>query len=311
MTNSAHDLFPHVLCPIDFSDSSVPALRFAAAVARWHHAHLTVLHVAPSYDLVTVPPADIGAPVQFVQPPDREEVKAELRRMTEDAGVTERVTVVAIEGDAGPAIVDEALTRKAALIVMATHGRSGLERLLLGSVAEAVLKTAACPVVTVPPHAVAVREGDVRVTRVLCAVDYSPASFQALGFALAIARERHAALTVLHVVESLPETPDTEMAPVSVPEFRGALLAQEGERLRGLIGEAAPGRAGIVDRVVSGKAQDEILAVATETGADLMVVGAHGSGALGAALFGSTTTHVVREAPCPVLTVRAAPLVEE
>jgi nucleotide-binding universal stress UspA family protein len=247
--------------------------------------------------------------VQFVQPPDRQEVAAELKRMAAEAGATGHVTVAAIEGDAGSAIVDEALTRKAALIVMATHGRSGVQRLLLGSVAEAVLETAACPVMTVPPHAVADREGDVRITRVLCAVDYSPASYQALGFALAIARERHAALTVLHVVESLPDDDVSAGTSVTVPEFPKALLADAHEKLRGVISEAAPGRAGIVDRVVSGRAGDEILAVAADMGADLLVMGARSPGALGTAFFGSTTSHVVRQAACPVLTMRAAPII--
>ncbi len=297
--------FSQVLCPIDFSDASAKALVYASAVARWHHGHLTLLHVAPTYDMVNVQSGGIGDPVHVVQPPSREQVQAELQRLAEHAGAdTERLTVAAVEGGAAAAIVDEALTRKAALVVMGTHGRSGFDRLLLGSVTEKVLRKSPCPVLTVPPHAPATRADDVAVTRILCPMDYSPAAHQALGFALAIGRQRHAAVTVLQVIEWLAEEETRATAHFNVAEYRRALVEDAHERLRALITEAAPGRAGIEEAVTIGRAHQQVVTVAAERGADLIVMGAQGRGAVGTALFGSTTQHVVRTAECPVLTVR-------
>lgn len=297
--------FSQVLCPIDFSDASVKALAYATAVARWHHGHLTLLHVAPTYDMVNVQSGGLGDPVHVVQPPSRDEVQAELRRLAERAGAdVDRLTVAAVEGSAASAIVDEALTRHAALVVMGTHGRGGFDRLLLGSVAEKVLRKSPCPVLTVPPHAPAIHADDVAVTRILCPMDYSPAAHQALGFALAIGRQRHAAVTVLQVIEWLSDEEPRATAHFNVAEFRSALVADAHERLRALIAEAAPGRAGIDDVVAIGRAHVTVVETAAATGADLIVMGTQGRGAVGTALFGSTTQHVVRAAECPVLTVR-------
>jgi nucleotide-binding universal stress UspA family protein len=297
--------FSQVLCPIDFSDASAKALTYAAAFARWHHGHLTLLHVAPTFDMVNVQSGALGEAVRVVQPPSRAEVEAELRRLAERAGAdTERLTLAAVEGSATATILDEALTRRAALVVMGTHGRGGFDRMLLGSVTEKVLRKAPCPVLTVPPHAPAVHVDDVAVTRILCAMDYSPAALQALGFALAIGRQRHAAITVLQVVEWLAEEEPPEMAHFNVAEFRGALITDAHERLRAVISEAAPGRAGVEDAVVIGRAHRAVIATAEDKGADLIVMGTQGRGAVGAALFGSTTQHVVRAASCPVLTVQ-------
>lgn len=297
--------FSQVLCPIDFSDASAKALAYAAAVAHWHHGHLTLLHVAPTYDMVNVQSGGLGDPVHVVRPPSRDEIEGELRLLAERAGAdVDRLTVATVEGSAAAAIVDEALTRKASLVVMGTHGRGGFDRLLLGSVAEKVLRKSPCPVLTVPPHAPATRADDVTVTRILCPMDYSPAAHQALGFALAIGRQRHAAVTVLQVIEWLADEEPRAMAHFNVAEFRGALVADAHERLRALIAEAGPGRATIDDVVVIGRAHAKVIETAADKGADLIVMGAQGRGAVGTALFGSTTQHVVRAAECPVLTVR-------
>jgi nucleotide-binding universal stress UspA family protein len=292
--------FNRILCPVDFSESSTRALAHAAALTRWYEAHLTVLHVAPTFDPVQIR-GDLGVPVEFVTPVTREEVLSELSRILERAGVSPDAHLIAQAGDASTTIVREALTTRADLIVIGTHGRRGFKRLLLGSVAETVLHEAPCPVLTVSPHTEAASADVVTFKRILCPIDFSPPALQALGFALDLARQAGGRVTLLHVVEWLAEDEPTHF---NVPEFRGHMVNDAKQRLRSLVAEESRAWCEIDDVIVSGRAHRGILQEAAARSADLIVMGAQGRGSVGLALFGSTTQQVVRGAACPVLTVR-------
>jgi nucleotide-binding universal stress UspA family protein len=175
---------------------------------------------------------------------------------------------------------------------------------MTGSVAEKVLQKAPCPVLTVPPHAAPRPSGDVRFKHVLCAVDFSSSALQAFGFALDIARQFGATVTVLHVIEWLAEDEPRAQAHFNVPEYRQHLIRDAQEREQALIAEARDSRTAIADVVHVGRPHREILRLATELPADLIVMGAQGRGGAGLALFGSTTQQVVRAAQCLLLTVR-------
>lgn len=298
--------FTQVLCPVDLSDASKRPLAYAAAVAHWYQARLSVLHVVPTFDPIPVHPGALEAPVRIVYPMSREDVLGAVRRVTQEAGIASAdVDVIAEAGESAATIVDQAVARGADLLVMGTHGRTGIDRLLLGSVTEQVLHEAPCPVLTVPPHAPETVPGDLTFQRILCAVDFSPASMQALGFALDLAQQAHGRVTLLHVIEWLAEHEPRTYAHFNVPEYRRYLKDEAHERLRALIAEE-PRLRGVEDVVGTGRAYREILGLAAEQHADLIVMGAQGRGGVGLALFGSTTQQVVRAAECPVLTVRAA-----
>ena len=292
--------FNRILCPVDFSESSTRALAHAAALTRWYEAHLTVLHVAPTFDPVQIR-GDLGVPVEFVTPVTREDVLSELSRILERSGVSPDAHLIAQAGDASTTIVREALTTRADLIVIGTHGRRGFKRLLLGSVAETVLHEASCPVLTVSPHTEAASADVVTFKRILCPIDFSPSALQALGFALDLARQAGGRVTLLHVVEWLAEDEPTHF---NVPEFRGHMVNDAKQRLRSLVAEESRAWCEIDDVIVSGRAHRGILQEAAARSADLIVMGAQGRGSVGLALFGSTTQQVVRGAACPVLTVR-------
>jgi nucleotide-binding universal stress UspA family protein len=295
--------FKRILCPVDFSDSSNRALAHAAALARWYGAQLTVLHIVPTFDPMQVQ-AELGVPVQIVNPMTREEVMGGMRLFLERAGVSSDAHLVAEPGDASAAIVDQALTTGADLIVIGTHGRRGFKRLLLGSVAETVLREAPCPVLTVSPHTAATTSDVVTFKRILCPIDFSPSALLAFGFALDLARQADGLVTLLHVVEWLPEDEPRTSAHFNVPEFRGLMANDAKQRLRSLVSEESQVWCEIDDVIVSGRAHREILRAAEARSADLIVMGSQGRGGVGLALFGSTTQQVVRGAPCPVLTVR-------
>ena len=110
--------------------------------------------------------------------------------------------IVVERGDACSEILRQAIDRKADLIVMGTHGRTGLRHVLLGSVTEKIIRNASCPVLVVPPHAAAVG-GDASAVfkRIVCATDFSKPSGAALTYALALAQEADARLTLLHAIE--------------------------------------------------------------------------------------------------------------
>jgi nucleotide-binding universal stress UspA family protein len=297
--------FKHILCPIDFSESSARSLAHAAALARWYEAQLTVLHVVPTFDPIQLR-GDFGAPLQFVNPLTREEVLVEMRRVLDLARASPDASLAATAGDASTTIVDQAVTSGADLIVMGTHGRRGFKRLLLGSVAETVLREAPCPVLTVPPHVEAASADVVTFKRILCPMDFSPSALLALGFSLDLARQAGGTVTLLHVLEWLSEYEPKTSAHFNIPEFRGHIVNEAEGRLHALVAEESRTWSAIDHLIVFGRAYREILRLAHEQSMDLIVMGAQGRGGVELALFGSTTQQVVRGAACPVLTVRGA-----
>ena len=138
--------FKNILCPIDLSDASARPLAYAAAFTRWYGARFTVLHVVPTFDPMQVRSGSLGDPVRIVRPMPREQVLDELRAAL---GATRtampNVTFAAKAGNTVATIVDRTVAMPADLLVMGTHGRSGFDRLLLGSVTEKVLRKAPCP----------------------------------------------------------------------------------------------------------------------------------------------------------------------
>ena len=297
--------FKQFICPVDFSESSVRALDHAAAFARWYDAQLTVLHCVPTFEPMQVR-GDLNDPVQVITPVPREQVVEEMRRSLNLHAMSPHAIPVAESGDPRATIIDQAISKKADLIVMGTHGRRGFNRFLLGSVTESVLHEAPCPVLTVPPRAPAAASEAVTFKRILCPIDFSPSALQALGFALDLARQADGLVTLLHVVEWLPEEGPEESTHFNAPDFRLDVTANAKKRLRTLVAEESRTWIDIDSVVVFGRAHREILRAAETKPADLIVMGAQGRGGIGLALFGSTTQQVVRGATCPVLTTRGA-----
>lgn len=292
-----------VLCPVDLSELSNRPLAYAAAIAAWYGGQLTALHVVPTFEPMEVHAGALFDPVRFVYPPSRDDVLDQLREVLTRAGVSpDDVVLAAGNGDTAATIVDRA--RAADVLVMGTHGRSGFDRLLLGSITEKVLAKATCPVLTIPPHAPA-RPAGVAFRTVLCPVDFSAASLQALGFAADLAQRAGAEVILLHAVEWLPEEEPRAHAHFAIPEYRQYLIEDAKERLAPLVSEVPPVDRGIYSLVAAGRAHREILRVAAERDADLIVMGARGRGGPPITQLGSTTHQVVRAAPCAVLTVRA------
>jgi nucleotide-binding universal stress UspA family protein len=208
----------------------------------------------------------------------------------------------AAEGDPAREILAEAAS--ADLIVMGTHGRSGFERFVLGSVAETVVRKAPCSVLTIPltAHDAA---GSVPMVfrRIVAAVDFSEVAMEGLRHAAALAAEADAHLTVMHVIE-VPEHLALWIDRVDGISHVRAWADAAQAHMRAAVGPNTREYAHVEQRVETGRAYREILRVADEQQADLIVIGAHGHGVIEQMFVGSTTQHVVRRATCPVLVVR-------
>jgi nucleotide-binding universal stress UspA family protein len=275
-----------VLCPIDFSEHSAAALRVAGGVARAFGAKVIVLHAQR-----------LEAPAYFTAA-QAKALRAQLRRSARAARKFVRdfaaprlpegveYSVLLLEDDPVVAIRRVSRDLRAGLIVMGTHGRTGLARIRLGSVMESVLRQVTAPVLTVGPH-ITPTASLAMIRRVLCPVNYSDLALEALAHAAAVAERAQAVLAVIHVLENGAGSDEREshlqLCEWISADIRSSCTVQEVLR--------------------QGSAAEQIVAEARAYRADLIVVGAHPRSFLGTILFGSTTELVIRKAPCPVLSV--------
>jgi nucleotide-binding universal stress UspA family protein len=189
---------------------------------------------------------------------------------------------------------------------MGTHGRGGFERLVLGSVTEQLIRKVSCPVLTVPPQLSEHPAVPAHYRAILCPIDFSPSSVRAFEVALQWAKESDARLVMLHVLESSLDEMDSEgFAHLTAPDSDRQRKDAVQTGLDALIPADARTWCRPDQRLAFGKPYRRILEVAAETGAELIVIGLHGRGAVDLAVFGSTTNHVLRGAACPVLTITA------
>jgi nucleotide-binding universal stress UspA family protein len=300
----------HILCPIDLSDFSRHAFDRAVGVARCYDAKVSVLHVLPAPSAMPAIPYGPEGPGPFgLQAFDRDHVLTELPRflaLEHSIGVPVEYHVVEAPSVAKEVVL-QAERLSADLVVSGTHGRSGFDRLVLGSVAEKVLRSSRVPVMTVPPGVPdAVTIGRDPFRRILYATDFSGGSGVALRYAASLAQHGAAHLTAIHVVEPFPVGHDPIVGSTfNVAAYHAALERDAKERLRTAVPESIRLACETDDVVVNGKPYVEILRLAETRHIDLIVMGVHGRNALDRWVFGSTTEHIVRRATCPVLTVRA------
>ncbi|MGE0815253.1 MAG: universal stress protein [Vicinamibacterales bacterium] len=287
-----------ILCPTDFSDVSRHAEAYATAMAGHYDASLHLLHVDPPMP-VMAPYGEIPVDIRLFEE-QRQQAVADLaaaRQRAANAGV---VADTMIRGG-HPAREILAVTAELAadLLVLGTHGRGGVEHLLLGSVAEKIVRKAPCPVMVVPPAARP--ETGVLFSRILCPVDGSAASADAVAFALSLARETDGHLTLLYVVEPVPAS--GEFGALDVEEYRKLGEAHARKVLADAVPPEVREWCRVDETVAIGKASERIVDAAKTGHADVIVMGVRGRGAIDLLAFGSTTNDVIRRAECPVIAV--------
>jgi nucleotide-binding universal stress UspA family protein len=280
----------NIIAATDFSDHSVSVLRHAAAIARRHRSTLYVVHIIPT-DVYKSVPAELMAEAfrqttAYVKDAMSNQLRLDfLQRVKNEAVIR--------EGQVAPELLKLTTERNASLLVIGTCGRHGLERLLQGSVAEMVFRQTSCPVLIVPPRAD--ETSGLPIRTILYPTGFSENSLRACPYAFSLARTYRARLILLHVMpaESAQSQDDT-----------ARLRASAEERLRHLFAAKERFAQEPILYVDFGPVEKKIVGIAVENNADLIVLGIAAAPASTAYLPEGITYKVVREAPCPVLTVR-------
>ena len=290
-------MFDRFLVPTDFSAPSEAALGYARTLAGTFGGALHVLHVLDSEFLR----------VALGDPHDQE--TAALRqlhdRLTDDDRRRFRAFAIVERSDEpADAIASYARTHDIDVIVMGTHGRTGMKHLLAGSVAEKVVRTAPCPVLTLRDTASG--QGGARPARILVPTDYSAPSDAALACARRLAAQFGSSLHILHVLEEVAASSafGSEFYMGDSPDVRAARLKDAQERLAHRVIPGGQSQVHTTAEVVSGRSAQAIVDSAANGNFDLIVMGTHGRSGVAHLLMGSVAETVVRTASCPVLTVR-------
>ncbi len=289
----------NVLVATDFSECSQRALLHAVAAAHHFGATLHVAHIVQPGMFSFLPPEGyIGTPEALTRAielgrTDSERLLAEILHRTRCQDLKHR-TVVEAGGVAdilGALITSEDID----LVVVGTHGRTGLRKIVLGSVAEDVFRHATCPVLTVGPHSWASDPQTVRLKQVLFPTDFSDASARALPFALALATDFGASFTLLHAVERLGGEAARDRARV----VRGLE-----SKMRDMLSAAGPVPANAEFLVEFGDVAEVIIETAGRRGADLVAFGLKPPESYVDRLPWMHAYKIVCEVGCPVLSLR-------
>ena len=288
---------PSILCPIDFSEASTGALRYAAAIATHFATRLIVLSVE---DPLLTEAVDLGTGVMW-RP---EDCKRDMRHFAEKTFGEDGPTCALLEyevavGKPAPEILRVARERSCDLIVMSTHGLTGMRKLFFGSTTERVLRETTRPVLVTPPHdpgPIQVEDAKRLLHRVVVPVDLSPASLHQTQVARGIAEALSLPLLVVHVIEPLKSRLAARLHGSSIEANRRSLAE---EALSELIA-TVPHRLHPEALVAYGDPAEELAKVAHDRQAGLVVVGLHGSPLLGPRM-GSVTYRFLCLSQTPVL----------
>ena len=291
-----------ILCPIDFSEYSDHALRFAMKMASWYDARLDVLHVMP-----LMPPSSVSGLGGAARQLALKNLNAAVERWREPG--VDVATELMESADTSQKIIARAEALDADLIVTGSHGRKGVQRALFGSVVEPLLHQCRRPMLVIPAGLDQRRlDRPVSFARILCGIDFSDASLAASAYAMSIAEEADATLTLLHVIEVPPELVNPPQAPdFNIERVHAEADAERLLRLRALVPEHARDYCTVQTAVLEGSASRQLLREAAQQDAELIVLGVHGRGKIDLAVFGSNAKDAITYAHCPVLLVPAGP----
>ncbi len=284
----------NILLPVDFSDRSTGAARYAASVALHFRSRITLLHVLqpPHYEFAAL---EVGGPMLSELFANRSaQVQAELDAFLGDELSGIDVQRVLVEGDPARRIIEYAHEREMDLIVVPTHGYGPFRRFILGSVTAKILHDADCPVWTGVHLEQAPAVARIPFRQIVCAIDLGPQSCTVLEWASRMAQEFDAHLTVVHATPCVAvhaQAPDLA--------WQHSVLTQVREQIDRLPVQR-PANSDLL--IEGGDPPAVVRSVAQKCRADVLVIG-RGSAA---GMFGRLRTNayaIIRESPCPVVSV--------
>jgi nucleotide-binding universal stress UspA family protein len=294
-----------ILFPTDFSSVAEDAFSHAAHVAMRYDAEVHVFNVATPQQADQANPMDY-LPLeasdedggQFYMPIDRVDVETPANERGSVKVVYRQVESVS----PAKAIIDRAADLDVDLVVMGTHGRQGVDRLLSTSVSEEVVRQAPCPVFTILGGDDGGPSPGPYVERVVAPVDLSEQSDMVVDHAVELALTYEAQLDLLHVVEeaAYPTVYGIDPLTPALPDVQKRAREAMNELAGRVDGRGAP----VEVHVTSGYAARDIIDFAEESGAGLIVMATHGRTGLERFLIGSVAEKVVRSSTCPVFTLK-------
>jgi len=285
--------FRRILVATDFSEGASGALEYALTVARGFNSKLYLVHVIPSQVFHFVSPESSADAIQKA----KVFASGELRRWIDARAMSDvEHEELLIEGQVWPVLQELIESHDIDLLAIGTHGRTSQKKLLLGAVAEEVFRLAECPILSMGPEVQLQAGRRKELQRLLYATNFKPHAERAASLAFALERAHHAKLTVLHVAEE-----------AGGPALSGREIVRDFlvKRLKKVMPAACKDVCETEFQVRFGEAAEEILRTATEQDADLLVLGLRGGRGLAGQLPSATAYELVRQAPCPVLTLRS------
>ncbi len=276
-----------LMVAVDFSKSSTAALAFAEDVAMVYGSELVLAHVV---SVVVASSPDIGA--IYIKPEVGQAIKEDMDKLANQLiqrGIKARTI---LEEGLVADILEEIVQReKPDLLVAGTHGAHGLERLIIGSTAEAILRKVTCPVLTIGPSCKRITRKNLAFQTILYATVLQHPSEAALQYAASLTRAMHAHVELVHAIE---EVHDMSRREVDIElQSQVDMLA---DALRGSDGKVSAHR-------VYGEPVEAIIHRAVKTAADLIVLGVERGRPLASFLPAGIAYRLICSAPCPVLTV--------
>jgi nucleotide-binding universal stress UspA family protein len=291
-----------VFCTTDISDFSNHSISWGAALAREFGAKLIVCHVVDFPAAVTYGDGPIFFMDQQNQAMDN--AYQEIKQMIGNQKVQWEPLITI--GHAGDEISRLAEEKGADLVISATHGRSGLKRLILGSVTERLMRTLHCPLMVVrgPKHDLSILSGQrINFKKILVGCDFSEDSHLAFQYGLSLAQEFQSELHLVHVKEPAAYSEWLKTSVDLEEVLYHALNEKIKEKLKKMIPNEASHWCMPKVEILEGKPNEELIGYAEENHISLIVLGVRGQGLVERMFVGSTTDRVIRQAPCPVLSV--------
>ena len=294
--------FKKILCATDFSDFSNHTVSYGVALAKEFEAGLIICHVIDLSSVAIYGEFQLDPIGQ--QNRIMEDANAQLEELTGDQPVAwEPLITVGKPADEISRAVEE---KGIDLVITATRGRSGFKRLILGSITERLMRTLTCPllVVHIPEREFANSpQPEIELKKILVGCDFSQDSGQAFDHGLSLAQEFQAELHLAHVIEP-PFQPnllaETITVTGEVPQNQQNFLIQ---KLKDMVPEDAANWCTPQISILEGQPYEELVKYADTRDIDIIVLGVRGHGLVKTLFLGSTTDRVIRNSPCPVLSV--------
>ena len=280
-----------IIVATDFTPVSETATSYASALAKHCAAKLTVVNVVDLSVSTQSEKALVGIPIDRMRRDSAENVQRVINDLATDGIKAQGKT---LEGDnPGSEFLRFSESMKTDLLVIGTHSKSGLKRMVLGSFAEGIIHHAKCPVFAIGPHVKEPIKGGLTFGSIVFATDFHHSSVEKAGIALTFAKDSSARIYMCHVLDHTPHN--------LVDSLDLQFTAEE--RLSRLIPTAAFEWCAPECLVDYGDAPDHILGLAQRVGADLIVLGARRSSDWRTHLTAGTVGQILSKSTCPALTI--------